>query len=421
MRTSDDLSRADSDRISNEAADWLTRLSNDLPDSFDIAADTAATSEEFLLWLAQSADHTRIFLEIAEIDRKLFAVNSRMGTDIAELLRAARAEVAAAEWSTPPDKTKGAPKRCADETSPVWVRAAMSPFARLLAMAAAAVSVFCGLFLSQSPLVTLVPRTETHRYVIYRTKVGRHADYPLTDGSRLILNTNSEAAVDYTDGSRTVRLRGEALFDVRHNEKRPFLVCVGSLSVADVGTSFSVKQTATSAVLLTVAEGSVLVTGGAAVNRQCAGAGHGAGDGQNYFPSGSEQGAPPLKLTAGEQAEITVEDKIIRSHVKHLDPADVGYALAWRSGDLYIDSSLQQGIEEINRYIGGKRFAVLPSIADFKIRVLLTNASSPEAVLKALHEVGGFVPTSPPKGRDPDPNTIYIGPDPGPKAPHRSN
>ncbi|MBL7930655.1 MAG: FecR domain-containing protein [Bacteroidia bacterium] len=64
----------------------------------------------------------------------------------------------------------------------------------------------------------------------------------LPDGSAVVLNKNSELSYQLNKfGTREVKLKGEAYFDVVHNEKEPFIISIGSIVIKDVGTSFNVK------------------------------------------------------------------------------------------------------------------------------------------------------------------------------------
>ena len=78
------------------------------------------------------------------------------------------------------------------------------------------------------------------RYDTYATTIGGHETLKLHDGTRIELNTNTLVRVAQTPSSRLVKLeRGEAYFDVRHDEKRPFIVATDSGRIVDIGTKFS--------------------------------------------------------------------------------------------------------------------------------------------------------------------------------------
>jgi hypothetical protein len=75
------------------------------------------------------------------------------------------------------------------------------------------------------------------------TPTGRKWNLQLPDGSRVWLN--SESAITYpltfTGTERKVKMRGEAYFDVVHNDRLPFRVQAGTLIVHDLGTAFNVS------------------------------------------------------------------------------------------------------------------------------------------------------------------------------------
>ena len=64
----------------------------------------------------------------------------------------------------------------------------------------------------------------------------------MKDGSTIDLkkNTSITYAADFGKASREVELKGEAFFDVVHDESMPFVVKTGDLVIKDLGTSFNV-------------------------------------------------------------------------------------------------------------------------------------------------------------------------------------
>jgi transmembrane sensor len=76
------------------------------------------------------------------------------------------------------------------------------------------------------------------------TRVAQLDTINLPDGSRVILAPNSrlEYAVSPRTGPREIRLEGEALFDVMHDDERPFRVRTRRAVVEDLGTSFVVRE-----------------------------------------------------------------------------------------------------------------------------------------------------------------------------------
>src|SRR5690606_23248529 len=78
---------------------------------------------------------------------------------------------------------------------------------------------------------------------MHRTALGEVLRLPLADGSAVTLNSASEIRVDFSASHRQIDLlRGEALFDVARDVRRPFVVAADGVEVVAVGTSFSVHR-----------------------------------------------------------------------------------------------------------------------------------------------------------------------------------
>ncbi len=85
----------------------------------------------------------------------------------------------------------------------------------------------------------------------------------LPDGSSITLNKNTSIAysTDHFSKKRIVKLKGEAFFDVKHDESNPFIVEAADLKIEDVGTSFNIKANETSdVIIISVVSGEVKVT-----------------------------------------------------------------------------------------------------------------------------------------------------------------
>lgn len=81
-------------------------------------------------------------------------------------------------------------------------------------------------------------------YTLKSNPAGRKATFQLDDGTMVKLN--AESALRYpehfTDSNRVVYLEGEALFEVKRDESRPFSVVTGNITTRVLGTSFYVKN-----------------------------------------------------------------------------------------------------------------------------------------------------------------------------------
>jgi ferric-dicitrate binding protein FerR (iron transport regulator) len=63
----------------------------------------------------------------------------------------------------------------------------------------------------------------------------------LPDGSKVFINKNSEISYVADKNVRRVKLKGEAFFEVVHNEKQPFEIVINDVVIKDIGTAFNVK------------------------------------------------------------------------------------------------------------------------------------------------------------------------------------
>ena len=80
---------------------------------------------------------------------------------------------------------------------------------------------------------------------IYQTGKNEQQTVLLSDGSsiKLYQNTRIEISKDYNKSDRVITFkRGEAFFEVNHNEQIPFVVDMGAASVKDIGTSFYIQN-----------------------------------------------------------------------------------------------------------------------------------------------------------------------------------
>ncbi|WP_281234041.1 FecR family protein [Flavobacterium gelatinilyticum] len=85
----------------------------------------------------------------------------------------------------------------------------------------------------------------------------------LPDGTRVWLNENSEIYYPekFSGKDRTVTLKGEAFFEVKRDEKRPFIISSGDIKTTVLGTSFSVTAYENKQPEVSVRTGKVKVEG----------------------------------------------------------------------------------------------------------------------------------------------------------------
>lgn len=97
----------------------------------------------------------------------------------------------------------------------------------------------------------------------FTTGPGRRDSVVLNDGTGVLLGPGSSLRVDdeYGLARRDVHLQGEALFDVRHDDARPFVVHASGTMIQDIGTTFTVRTMngTTGTTTVAVTSGSVRV------------------------------------------------------------------------------------------------------------------------------------------------------------------
>jgi transmembrane sensor len=183
----------------------------------------------------------------------------------------------------------------------------------------------------------------------YATRIGELRVIPLTDGSVISLNTDSEVVVHYTKAMRAIDLvEGEALFDVAKNKERPFIVRAGNTQVRAVGTSFTVLNLPGQPVKVLVREGIVEVS-------------------RPGVPV-----APPVRVAMNARAVAPVDAPIIS---KPVETAEVTRELAWRVGRIaFHGETLAVAATEFARYSDIRIRIDDPAIAQEKVTGLFVSA-----------------------------------------------
>jgi len=265
-----------------EASAWLTRLQD--------SARLLETEAAFKEWLDTSPRHARAFARVNDVWELIpgaMAYAQRPQTDRHQRPHVSRRQRA---------RTRFAP----------W------GFATAIT---ALLLVVVGIVRTQLP----VPAGHA-----YQTAIGEQRTVVLADDTRVTLNTDTRIVVEYRESERHVLLeRGEALFHVAHNPKRPFIVRTGDEQIVDLGTVFDVRHSS-QPIVVTLLEGMVWVGNQAA---------------------SSGQPAPTTVLVPGQRLTIYGDG------ARLLDRPDVQEAVAWQHGQVsFNDTSLAEAVAELNRY-----------------------------------------------------------------------
>lgn len=80
--------------------------------------------------------------------------------------------------------------------------------------------------------------------VTLRVPDGSLLKMTMPDGSKLTLNSGSVVVYDqhYGVSNRNIRLDGQGYFEVKHNDRLPFIIKTGSVLVKDLGTKFYLRN-----------------------------------------------------------------------------------------------------------------------------------------------------------------------------------
>jgi transmembrane sensor len=264
-------------------------------------------SVRFMAWLRASPMHVEEYLRIAALAPDLEAAAKTNKTPRETLVVRARREPEGivsfdrAGLGQPPALTRR-------RRSPVW---------SLAAAAALAVVAVTTVWSMRDGERFGLPRS-------YSTVRGEQRVQRLPDGSVLHLNTDSAVTVRYSRTERLVSLdRGQALFEVAHQDGRRLRVQTDRAGIVAVGTQFDVYRKS-GATTVTVVEGSVEVYSGVAPP-----------------PAGAE---PSVRLNPGDQ--LDVGDRI--GALRHVDARA---AVAWLQRKIaFEDEPLGQVAAEFNRY-----------------------------------------------------------------------
>lgn len=180
-----------------------------------------------------------------------------------------------------------------------------------------------GISTDSTGLVHISPDTEVaaEDHTTLLVPQGRVASLVLSDGTRVWLSADSRLVFPHkflSQGPREVALVGEAMFDVAHDESRPFLVNCGDLQTCVLGTTFTVRHF----------EGQqprvVLVSGRVSVSST-----HGES----------------LELTPGCEASLGTDGRLCACE------ADIDVATSWARGEFYFDGqTLRDIMIEVGRW-----------------------------------------------------------------------
>lgn len=292
--------------ISEEACAWVIKLSDSSYTNQDV--------EELKKWMARSPKHRMELIE-----------SSRLWDSVDDMLRE---EILSPECAN-------------DNGNRIW-----SSIKKSAAIAATVALIFYSTQLFIQDTVISAPS-------FYTASIGEQKTVNLPDGSEVILNTDTQIEVLYSENLRNIRLiRGEALFDVAKNKDRPFQVYAGTGIVRAVGTAFAVHLRK-SKVEVTVTEGRVELSSFVDAIEEV-----------SSHVLESSQSLPLAILDAGQTAIFNETIEILEA----VEPAVIEAKLAWKTGNLAFDGeTLEEVIQDVGRYTDLEFVISDPSVRELKV------------------------------------------------------
>ncbi len=322
------------DRI---ATGWLIRLGNDELNETEM--------NEFAEWLASDPQHVKAFAEAEDFIAHMSNTVRKLTSNKFETF---------AEPSSQPKlkgeiRSHGHPSRMTSSPK-IW-------FGVSLAMAA--VWLFS---------VNLVVPRQAHWFNAYfsdySTGTGEMREFVLSDGSRLLLNTNSAATVRFNDTLRQVVLHhGEGRFTVAADMQRPFEVVADHLNLRALGTVFDVRISDPDTVDVIVEEHAVSAT---------------LTDTTNL----ADSGANSRLIRQGQRLSVAG-----LSQLPLPGSIDLEQVTAWQRRLLVIDNQpLSFLLAELARYRNGRIFINDTGLNDIRFSGVLP-LDDPEAALESLQKL----------------------------------
>ena len=209
-------------------------------------------------------------------------------------------------------------------------------------------------------------------WIKYTTSIGGYEHITLADGSGIQLNTDSEIRARLTPQRREIELiRGEALLEVVHDERRPFTFNAANVRVraepaAEAKAAVVVRLRTPHDVDISVTHGSVVLE-----------------PNDRIIDVVLRRNPPyPSTLAAGDAAAVRPEGV----HLTKVGLEEINRKLSWTAGLLsFQGETLTEVTDEFNRYNRKHLVVTDPLIADRKIGGAF-QATDPDSFVLALQK-----------------------------------
>ena len=298
----------------DEACDWVTKIDRDL---------SRREKKSLQQWLARDNENLKSFFEVAKIWDKSSELNRL-------------ADIFPKETLSPKPMTS-------------FSKAMAASVIFILSLSLFQASDY---FSNDAPQVDLV-KMDSNR--ILKTIIGESNTFSLSDGSKIVLNTDTIAEIKFSPEVRFIDLKhGEIHIDVAHDKSRPLQVKVGDKIIQAVGTAFNI-EVRDEIVELIVTDGKVIVKDALSLEQYESLEQPKELQITNRLNNSSENSVVSTSKTlmsVSKGEKINLEKKgAIKHKVIKVQPIEIVASLSWRQGNLiFRGESLQEAMDEISRY-----------------------------------------------------------------------
>ncbi|MEO6348743.1 MAG: FecR domain-containing protein [Aquaticitalea sp.] len=214
-------------------------------------------------------------------------------------------------------------------------------------------------------------KTGKDQKMVFNTLIvpyGKRSSIELADGSKVWLNSGSKLVFPATfiQEKREVYLEGEAIFEVAHDKKHPFIVKSGSQDIEVLGTVFNVSNYHDDEAINTVLKsGSVKIS---------------------YDSSANSPSKETVTISPGTMATYDRSDKDIKTR-----KVEVEKYLSWRDGIfIFKNDSMQSIMKKVSRYYNIQIVINDKDLANTSFSGYLDVKDNVENVIKTIQETTKF-------------------------------
>lgn len=178
----------------------------------------------------------------------------------------------------------------------------------------------------------------------------------LSDGTKVWINADTKLKfpVTFSKMKREVYLEGEAYFEVKKDNKRPFIVKTTSSNIRVLGTGFNIKSYKGELESTTLVHGKVKVS-------------------DNFNNT--------VVLNPGEQA-------IIKGNNIEVTEVETMYYTAWKDGFfMFKDTRVEDILMQLSRWYGFEYFYQNRDVAEIKITTMLKRFDSFDKIIEILEQI----------------------------------